>query len=110
MLILSVWFTTVILSVLHPTYLHSSFQNEYCGIERKPSVGNSNNTFRMHLCCASKRKYVLLYIGHLFVYIFLGTLGTQYNPQLHKSVDNISGGSVMCEALIENVQGIFRTL
>lgn len=50
------------------------------------------------------------YISVISVYIFLGTLGTQYNPQLHKSVDNISGGNVMCEALIENVQGIFRTL
>jgi len=62
--------------------------------------------------------YVVQAKGSMFRYIlvislyiiFLGALGTQYNPQLHKSVDNISGGNVMCEALIENVQGIFKTL
>lgn len=40
--------------------------------------------------------------------VFLGSLGTQHNLQLHKSVDNIPGGDVACKGFIENMQGIFR--
>lgn len=62
------------------------------------------------MMCKQKEVSSVMHRSSLWCIIFLGTLGTQYNLQQHKSVDNIPGGNVMCEALVENVQGIFRTL